>query len=113
MTTVQTRRSLGAVALVAALAVSPAFAQTAGHGSDQMKKSMESGMKSMQSMSMSGDTDKDFAMMMKMHHQQALDMAKVEVEHGKSPELKKIASKIIQDQTKEIEQLDKWMMKNK
>ncbi len=112
MTTVQTHRSLGAFALVAALAVSPAFAQTAGHGSDQMKKSMESGMKSMQSMSMSGDTDKDFAMM-KMHHQQALDMAKVEVEHGKSPELKKMASKIIQDQTKEIEQLDQWMMKNK
>lgn len=56
------------VLLAIALGSGVAFAQTAGHGSDQLKKSMESGMKSMQSMSMSGDTDKDFAMMMKMHH---------------------------------------------
>jgi uncharacterized protein (DUF305 family) len=57
----------------------------------------------------SGDIDKDFAMMMKMHHQQAVDMAKAEAEHGKSPELKAMARKIIKDQNKEIAQLDKWM----
>ncbi|MGY4828543.1 DUF305 domain-containing protein [Sphaerotilaceae bacterium SBD11-9] len=101
------------ILLVAALGTGSAYAQAAGHGSDQMKKSMESGMQSMQSMPMSGDTDKDFAMMMKMHHQQALEMAKVEAEHGKSPELKKMASKIIKDQTKEIEQLDKWLQQHK
>ena len=40
-----------------------------------MKEAMMTGMDSMQKMPMSGDTDKDFAMMMKMHHQQALNMA--------------------------------------
>ena len=100
------------LAVLTALAA-PAIAQSSGHGSDQMKKSMESGMQSMQKMPMSGDTDKDFAMMMKMHHQQALDMAKAEVEHGKSPELKAMANKMIKDQTQEIEQLDKWLQKNK
>jgi uncharacterized protein (DUF305 family) len=89
----------------------PAHAQQAG--SDQMKKSMESGMQSMQSMPMSGDTDKDFAMMMKVHHQQAVDMARVEAEHGKSPRLKKMAAKIIQDQTREIAQLDAWLQQHK
>jgi len=104
---------IASVLLAGALASASAFAQTSGHGSEQMKKSMESGMQGMHKMPMSGDTDKDFAMMMKMHHQQALEMAKVEVEHGKSPELKAMASKMIKDQSKEIEQLDNWLQKNK
>lgn len=99
--------------LTASLGASVATGQTMNHGSEAMQKSMMSGMEGMKQMKMSGDTDKDFAMMMKMHHQQALDMAKVEVEHGKSPELKAMASKMIKDQTKEIEQLDQWMMKQK
>lgn len=83
-----------------------------GNGSEEVKKSMTSGMEGMQKMQMSGDTDKDFAMLMKMHHQQALEMAKPEIAHGKSPELKAMARKIIKDQTKEIAQLDSWMKKH-
>jgi uncharacterized protein (DUF305 family) len=83
-----------------------------GHGSEQMNKMMMSGMDSMRQMKMSGDADKDFAMMMKMHHQQALDMAKVEVEHGKSPEMKAMAKRIIAAQKKEIAEFDKWMKKH-
>lgn len=80
--------------------------------SKEMHSTMMSGMESMKNMPMSGDLDKDFAMMMKMHHQQAIDMAKPEAEHGKSPELKAMARKIIKDQTKEIAQLDAWMKKH-
>jgi uncharacterized protein (DUF305 family) len=78
-------------------------------GSQKLHQSMMSGMDGMRQMQPSGDIDKDFAMMMKMHHQQALDMAKVEVEQGKSPELKAMARKIIKDQTREIGQFDKWL----
>ncbi|KQY80871.1 hypothetical protein ASD35_03215 [Pelomonas sp. Root1444] len=78
-----------------------------------MNKAMMSGMQQMQGMKMTGDTDKDFAMMMKMHHQQALDMAKAEVEHGKSAELKAMAQKMIKDQTQEIAKLDAWLQKSK
>lgn len=80
--------------------------------SKEMQSSMMSGMEKMKDMKLSGDTDKDFAMMMKMHHQQALEMAKPEVDHGKSPELKAVARKIIKDQTKEIAHLDAWMKKH-
>ena len=83
-----------------------------GSASKEMQSSMMSGMEKMKEMKMSGDTDKDFAMMMKMHHQQALEMAKPEVDHGKSPEMKAMARKIIKDQTKEIGQLDAWMKKH-
>ncbi|MCR5867625.1 DUF305 domain-containing protein [Aquincola sp. J276] len=85
----------------------------AGRVSSQMHESMMSGMQKMQGMKPTGDTDRDFAEMMRMHHQQAVEMAKVEVQHGKSPELKAMAQKIIKDQQKEIGQLDQWLAKNK
>ena len=83
------------------------------HGSDQMHKSMMSGMEGMKMMKPTGDTDKDFAVMMKMHHQQALEMAKAEIAHGKSTELDALSRKIIAAQQKEIAQLDKWLATNK
>lgn len=73
---------------------------------------MMNGMESMKNMPMSGDLDKDFAMMMKMHHEQAIAMAKIEAEHGKTAELKAMAQKTIKDQTKEIQQLDAWLKKH-
>ena len=44
-------------------------------GSHDMKASMMMRMDGMQKMTMSGDTDKDFAMMMKIHDWQAANMA--------------------------------------
>ena len=77
-----------------------------------MHKSMMGGMKGMESMKASGDTDHDFAMMMKMHHQRALDMANVELQHGKDPVLRNMAKVIIKSQTKEIKDFDKWLAKH-
>ena len=82
-------------------------------GSSDMKQSMKSDIDNMQQMQMSGDTDKDFALMMKMHHQQAVDMAETQLTHGKSRELKIMASKIISGQKKEIVQFDRWLAKQK
>ncbi len=82
-------------------------------GSNDMKASMMMGMDGMQKMPMSGDTDKDFAMMMKMHHQQALTMAEMELAHGKSPEMKAMAKQIIVSQKKEIAHFDQWLKKKK
>ena len=82
-------------------------------GSDGMKQSMMKGMDSMQKMTMSGDADKDFAMMMKMHHQQGVEMAQMEVAHGKSAAMKSIAKQIIAAQSKEIAKFDRWLAKQK
>ena len=87
--------------------------QKGAAGSHDMKASMMMGMDGMQKMPMSGDTDKDFAMMMKMHHQQALNMAEMELANGKSPEMKSMAKQIIVAQKKEIAQFDKWLAKQK
>ena len=78
--TLETLRRLCLVPLTALCLVPMARAQTsaapaasmprqhmmpAAAGSDGMKSSMMTGMDGMQKMQMSGDTDKDFAMMMK------------------------------------------------
>lgn len=54
---------------------------------------------------MSGDVDKDFARMMTMHHQQAIEMNAVLLKHGKSAELRALAQKMTDQQKKEIEQM--------
>lgn len=109
--------AFGLLSLSAQAESSPSAMPTANHShsssgeSHDMKKLMTKGMDSMKTMQMSGDMDKDFAMMMKMHHQQALDMAQIEIAHGKSPEMKAMAKKIVAAQKKEIAQFDKWLAK--
>lgn len=82
-------------------------------GSSDMKQTMTAGMDKMQKMQMSGDQDKDFAMMMKIHHQQAVEMAQMELASGKSPAMKSMAKQIIAAQQKEIAQFDQWLAKQK
>lgn len=67
----------------------------------------------MNSMAMSGNVDKDFVMMMKVHHEAAVEMAQNELSHGKKYDMKKMAQKIIEDQNKEIKEFNDWLSKNK
>lgn len=87
--------------------------QHANAGPHDMKATMMMGMESMQRMQASGDIDKDFAMMMKLHHQQAVDMAEMEIAQGKSPAMKTMARQIIAAQKKEIAAFDAWLAKQK
>jgi len=77
-----------------------------------MKQSMSGMMKGMQEMPTSGDPDRDFAALMKMHHQGAIDMAQAELASGKDPQLRKMAQGIISAQKKEIKEFDDWMKKH-
>lgn len=104
---------LAAPLTVLAQSASTPGGDTMGQGSQELHQQMVSGMQGMQSMKTMGDTDKDFAMMMKMHHQQALEMAQTELKHGKSKEMKAMAQKIIAAQRKEIAEFDKWLAANK
>lgn len=79
----------------------------------EMRKSMDGMHEKMRGMSMSGDADYDFAMMMRMHHQGALDMAQAELDKGKNPAMRSAAKRIISSQKKEITQFDHWLAKHK
>ncbi len=80
------------------------------NSSMDMSGSMDDKMKAMP---MSGDMDYDFAMMMRAHHQDGLEMAEVELNNGKNSEMRSMAKKIIVAQKKEIAQFDKWLARHK
>ena len=59
-----------------------------------------------------GDPDVDFRVHMIPHHQGAVDMAKVALKHAKDPETKKMAEAVINDQEREIAEMQAWLKKN-
>lgn len=82
-------------------------------GSNALMKAMQSGMNKMMSMKMTGDPDHDFAMMLKMHHQSAVDMADLELKQGQNAQIKALASKIKASNQKQIGELTQFMGSHK
>ena len=100
------------VSLSAVLLLSqPALAQQSA--SNGMMKAMQSGMNQMMSMKMTGAPDHDFAMMLKMHHQSAVDMSEMEIRQGKNAQVKALAGKIKTANQAEIKELTQFISSHK
>ena len=111
------RASLAILAVVAApaLAMAEDTNTNMGAASTPADKGFMDSMQKMQKnmdVKPTGNTDKDFVMMMMPHHQGAIDMAKVELQYGKDPMLRKMATDIVKSQEKEIGEMKAWLAKN-
>ena len=79
---------------------SQAYAETR----DRMHKDMD--------IEYTGNPDTDFANSMIAHHEGAINMAKVELQYGQDPELRKMAEQIITAQESEIQKIKNWLDAN-
>jgi uncharacterized protein (DUF305 family) len=70
---------------------------------------MHQNMQAMMAQRSRGDADQDFAALMRIHHQGALDMAQAEVSAGGDASMKELANRIIKDQKGEIATFDEYL----
>lgn len=72
-------------------------------------------MKMMQEMprDYTGNADVDFMRQMRAHHQGAIGMSEVVLQQGKDDQVKRLARKLIDDQRKEIAEIDAWLAKHR
>ena len=91
----------------------PEMKKEGGEMHNELGEIMEKMETKMKGMALSGNADKDFAMMMVPHHESAVAMAEDELSHGKNLALKQMAQKIIEDQSNEIKEFQQWLGKNK
>jgi uncharacterized protein (DUF305 family) len=86
--------------------------QAAGSPATEAYRAANLAMHAAMDIEFSDNADIDFARGMIGHHQGAIDMARIVLEHGEDPELRQLAEEIIEAQEAEIAFLQNWIAEN-
>lgn len=79
---------------------------------EQLRSATEGTMEQLQQEQLNGDADHDFAHILILHHQDAIEMANVELQHGQNQQVKEIAQKIVDNNKQQIAELQTWTQNN-
>ena len=77
-----------------------------------LQHSAESMHVAMASTTPSGDADVDFVRLMLLHHQAAVEMARIQLGHGGDRQIQRLAQEIVTDQQSEIELMRLWLTRH-
>lgn len=117
---------LAGVALVAAIAIGGAYAQSPqGQGrpattqtpaaetpATMAFKAANMRMHETMNITFTANADVDFVRLMIQHHQGAIDMAKVLLERGRDEQTRKWATDIIRDQQRDMNEMKAWLQRH-
>ena len=98
-----------ALLIATTLLAIPVALQASQHASTEAFKDSMTKMHQAMMVEYTGNADVDFVKSMIPHHQGAIDMAKIELQFGKDPELRRMAEQIIAAQEKEIAEMQAWL----
>jgi uncharacterized protein (DUF305 family) len=111
-----TARRLIAFTAIAFAVASPCFSAPVDDGENPADaaflQAMKGEMIGMHQSMPTGDTDNDFARFLLPHGQTSTGLATAELQYGKDPELKALATEIVAAQTKQTAMLKAWLAKN-
>jgi predicted outer membrane protein len=103
----------------ASAAVAQPHGAAAGHGDHQQEQPTDpvsaaflaanDKMHRDMAVNFTGNADRDFVQAMIPHHQGAVEMAKIALQHGKDSEVRKLAEEVIRTQEAEIRLMRGWL----